>query len=238
MTTHLNRFDDELFWSTPDAALDRPVIGIIAASDASLMFDACSSHGHALELQRALDAHGLQPPDFAVISHSHADHWFGLVDFAATAACSRACQATTKAMTTLDWSHEGYRRLVDEGKGNAFLADILDVEYGADRERIALRSPEVGICDEAAIDLGSVTVEVREVASSHSCDAVILCVPAKRLVFLGDVLYLRENSEEELRDLLAVLAGLEAEWFIDAHVDGVLTREQVGAHLREYVGGL
>ncbi len=117
MTTDLNRFDDELFWSTPDAGLDRPVIGIIAASGGTLMFDACSSHRHAVELKQALGARGLRPPDYAVISHSHADHWFGLVDFETVSVCSRACQAATKAMTTLDWSHDGYRRLVDDGQG-------------------------------------------------------------------------------------------------------------------------
>ena len=117
MTTDLNRFDDELFWSTPDAGLDRPVIGIIAASGGTLMFDACSSHRHAVELKQALGARGLRPPDYAVISHSHADHWFGLVDFETVSVCSRACQAATKAMTTMDWSHDGYRRLVDDGDG-------------------------------------------------------------------------------------------------------------------------
>lgn len=238
MTTVLNRCDDELYWSTPDATLDRPVIGIVAASGGTLMFDACSSHRHALELKQALRERGLRPPGYAVISHSHPDHWFGLVDFETVSMCSRACQATTKSMMTMDWSHEGYRRLVDSGEGSGFLADILDAEYGVDRDGIALRSPEVGVSGELAIDLGSVTVEVRETPSSHSGDAVILCIPQKRLVFLGDVLYLRKNSEWELRVLLAMLDGLDAEWFIDAHVDAVLTREQVKTHLRDYAKGL
>ena len=202
------------------------------------MFDACSSHRHAAELKQALAAHDLRPPDYAVISHSHADHWFGLIDFETVSVCSQACQATTKSMTTMDWSHDGYRTLVDDGQGNAFLADILDEEYGRDRERIPLRSPDVGIHGGLTLDLGSLTVEVREIASSHSGDAVILSVPKKKFVFLGDVLYLQENSEGQVRDLLAVLAGLDADWFIDSHVDGVLTRAQVETHLRDYVRGL
>jgi glyoxylase-like metal-dependent hydrolase (beta-lactamase superfamily II) len=202
------------------------------------MFDACSSHKHARELKQALRARDLGLPDYAVISHSHADHWFGLIDFETVSVCSRACQVTTKSMTIMDWSRDGYRRLIEAGKGNAFLADILDEEYGIDREHIALRSPCVGIVGELSIDLGSVVVEVREIASSHSGDAVILLIPEKKFAFLGDVLYLRENSDEEVHDLLSVLDGLDAEWFIDSHVDGVLTREQVEAHLRGYVRGL
>ena len=58
-------------------------------------------------------------------------------------------------------------RLVDDGTGNAFLAHTLDHEYGADREHIPLRSPELGIRGELTIDLGSITAEVREVASSN-----------------------------------------------------------------------
>jgi glyoxylase-like metal-dependent hydrolase (beta-lactamase superfamily II) len=234
VTTDLNRFDDEVYWSTPDATLDRPVIGIIAASGGTLMFDACSSRRHALELKQALDARGLLPPGYAVISHSHADHWFGLIDFETVSMCSRACQAATRSMTTMDWSRDGYRRLVEAGEGSAFLADILDEEYGIDRGQLPLRSPVVGISGELEIDLGSVSVEVREIPSSHSGDAVILCVPEKRLVFLGDVLYLRKDSERELGDLLHLLDGLDAEWFIDSHVDGVMTREQVKTHLRDY----
>jgi glyoxylase-like metal-dependent hydrolase (beta-lactamase superfamily II) len=187
--TALNRFDDELFWSTPDAALDRPVIGLIAASGGTLMFDACGSHRHAVELQREMDALGFPTPDLCVISHSHADHWFGLVDFDAPAVASRACQAATMAMTTMDWTHEGYRHLVDDGVGNAFLA-------------------------------------------------VILRIPQKKIVFLGDVLYLRGNDEQEIREVLAELDRLDAEWFIGGHVDGVLTRDQVEVHLREYVRSL
>ena len=238
MATDLNRFDDELYWSTPDASLDRPVIGIIAASGGTLMFDACSSHRHALELRQALRARGLRPPDYAVISHSHADHWFGLVEFETVSMCSRACQATTKSMTTKDWSHEGYRRLVDGGEGDAFLAGVLDAEYGVDRDAIPLRSPELGFSGELTIDLGSVTVEVREIPSSHSGDGVILVLPEKRFAFLGDVLYLRKNSERQLRDLLIMLDGLDAEWFIDSHVEGVMTREQVETHLRDYARSL
>ena len=185
-----------------------------------------------------MDAHGFPAPDLCVISHSHADHWFGLVDFDAPAVASRACQAATMVMTTMDWTHEGYRHQVDDGVGNAFLADILDQEYGVGRERIPLRSPELGIRGELTIDLGSVTAEVREVASSHSGDAVILRIPQKQVVFLGDVLYLRGSEEQEIRDVLAALDRLDAEWFIDAHVDGVLTRDQVEVHLREYVRDL
>jgi hypothetical protein len=37
---------------------------------------------------------------------------------------------------------------------------------------------------------------------------------------------------------VAALAGFDAEWFIDPHVDGVLTRDLVEAHLRDYVRGL
>ena len=237
VTTDLTRFDDELYLSTPDAALDRPVIGVIAASGGTLMFDACSSHRHALELKRAIRARDLRPPDYAVISHSHADHWFGLVDFATVSMCSHACQATTKSMTP--WTGAARPSQTSRSReGSGFLADILDAEYGSRPGAISLRSPRWA--SRASSRSTSAVWWSRSARSrrSHSGDAVILLLSPRRAVFLGDVLYLRENDEEEVRDLLNVLDRLDAEWFIDSHVDGILTREQVEAHLRDYVGSL
>ena len=136
----LNRIDSHLSWTSPQEDMDSPVIGFVQGSRATLMVDACSSHRHAAEVRRETRAHGIKEPDFAVITHSHPDHWFGLIDCPSTVAiCSRLCLAHTQAMTQMDWSHDGHRRQLEAGESYEMLDPILDAEYGAQRDGIALR---------------------------------------------------------------------------------------------------
>ena len=173
------------------------------------MVDACSSRRHAAEVRREMRAQGIKGPDYAVITHSHPDHWFGLIDFESTVAiCSRVCLAKTQAMTTMDWSHGGHRRQLEAGESYEMLDAILDAEYGADRGGIALRGPDIGMRGKL-IDLGGLTAVVRELESSHWEGQLIVSVPEKGVVFLGDALYIKEDDEAEW-PLLAAIDALRA----------------------------
>lgn len=239
MPTQINRFDSRISWTTAQEDTDSPVIGFVQGSLATLMVDACSSRRHAAEVRREMRAQGIKEPDYAVITHSHPDHWFGLIDFESTVAiCSRVCLAKTQAMTTMDWSHGGHRRQLEAGESYEMLDAILDAEYGADRGGIALRSPDIGMRGELVIDLGGLTAVVRELESSHWEGQLIVSVPEKGVVFLGDALYIKEDDEAEIARLLAAIDTLEAAWFIDSHGDGVMTRGQVEVFLREYAASL
>lgn len=236
MPTQLNRIDSQAFWTSPQQDTDSPVIGFVQGSRATLMIDACSSQRHAAAVRHELRAHGIPEPDHSVITHSHPDHWFGLVDFPTTVAiCSRLCLAKTQAMTRMDWSHDGHRRQLEAGESYEMLDAILDAEYGADRDGIALRSPDIGIRGEVVIDLGGLTAVVREFESSHWEGQLIVHILEKGVVFLGDALYIRQDDEEEIARLLAELDALDADRFIDSHAGGVMNRRQVEAYLREYV---
>ena len=107
------------------------------------------------------------------------------------------------------------------------------MEYGVDRDGIALRSPDIGIRGELVIDLGGLTAVVREFESSHLEGQVIVHVPEKGVAFLGDALCIREESEAEVARVLTQIDALDAEWFIQSHDDEVMTHEQVEAYLRE-----
>jgi glyoxylase-like metal-dependent hydrolase (beta-lactamase superfamily II) len=235
----LNHFDDELSWTSPQEELDSPVIGFVEGSRATLMVDACSSPRHAEEVRHEMRAYGIKEPDYAVITHSHPDHWFGLIDFETTVAiCSRLCLAKTQAMTQMDWSHDGHRLQIEAGESYEMLDPILDAEYGAERDGIALRTPDIGVRGELVIDLGGLTAVVREFESSHWDGQLIVHIPEKAVVFLGDALYIREDDEAEIARLLEAIDALGAAWFIYSHADGVMTRGQVETYLREYVASL
>jgi len=235
----LNRFDDQLSWTTPQEDTDSPLIGFVQGSRATLMIDACSSHRHAAEVRHEMRTHGIKGPDYAVITHGHPDHWFGLIDFKTTVAiCSRPCLAKTQAMTQMDWSHDGHRRQLEAGVSYEMLDPILDAEYGVERDGIALRSPDIGIRGELAIDLGGLTAVAREFESSHWNGQLIVHIPEKGVVFLGDALYITDDDEAEIARLLAAIDALDAASFIRSHGDGIMTRGQLEAFLREYAASL
>jgi glyoxylase-like metal-dependent hydrolase (beta-lactamase superfamily II) len=122
MVPSLNHTDSQLSWTTPQEDTDSPVIGLVQGVRATLMVDACSSHRHAAEVRHEMRAHGIKEPDYAVITHRHPDHWFGLIDFESTVAiCSRLCLARTQAMTRMDWSHDGHRRQLEAGESYEML---------------------------------------------------------------------------------------------------------------------
>jgi glyoxylase-like metal-dependent hydrolase (beta-lactamase superfamily II) len=239
MSTRLTRFDDQISWTAPQEDHDSPVIGFVAGSRATLMVDACSSHRHTVEVLHEMRAHGINNPDYALITHSHPDHWFGLIDFETTVAiCSLPCLAKTQAMTHMDWSHDGHRGQVEAGESYEMLHPILDAEYGVDRDGIALRSPDIGIRGELVVDLGGLTAVAREFESSHWDGQLIVHIPEKGVVFLGDALYIREENEAEIAQVLDTIDSLGATWFIYSHADAVMTRAQVETHLREYAASL
>ena len=238
MPTQINRFDSRIPWTTAQEDTDSPVIGFVQGSLATLMVDACSSRRHAAEVRREMRAQGIKEPDYAVITHSHPDHWFGLIDFESTVAiCSRVCLAKTQAMTTMDWSHGGHRRQLEAGESYEMLDAILDAEYGADRGGIALRSPDIGMRGELVIDLGGLTAVVRELEQPLGGPAHRQRaregrrVPGRRALHQGG----RRGGD---RPAAGAIDTLEAAWFIDSHGDGVMTRGQVEVFLREYAASL
>ena len=84
MNTKLNKINDRVYWTSPCADLDRPVIGIICGSNTTFLFDACSSTQHASDIIEYINSLSIKKPTYIGISHSHSDHWFGLHKFSAT----------------------------------------------------------------------------------------------------------------------------------------------------------
>ena len=133
-----------------------------------------------------------------------------------------------------DWSSKGYHNLIKKGKGNVFLEKILNEEYGSKRKGITLIAPTISFKGEIIIDLGNIHVILNEIASSHSNDCIYGYIPEEKLVFLGDLLYLKEKDETEVERILNLFEKIGAEYFIDSHVDKVLSYKEMEDHYRKY----
>ncbi len=234
MNTKLNKINNHVYWTSPYADLDRPVIGIICGSKSTALFDACSSTRHARDILECISNLNIKKPTYITISHSHSDHWFGLPMFSANALCSIQCMNNIMNLMDIDWSSKGYHNLVKNGKGSVFLEKILNKEYGLKRKRIKLKAPTISFKGEIIIDLGNIHVLIKEIASSHSNDCIYGYIPEEKIIFLGDMLYLKDRDESEIERILDHLKNVDAKYFIDSHIDKVLSYKEMEEHYRKY----
>lgn len=226
---------ENVFISEADEALDRPIIGIIKGTESTLLFDACSSKKHAIELKNELLKLNIGLPKNIIISHSHTDHWFGLAEFDVNAICSFEGKQVIDAMCTYDWSKIGYKKQIEDRKGSPYLEKILDSEYGEDRRNISLRKPNIWTSGKMVFDLGTTNVIVDAIETSHCPGSLVLFIPSSKVLFLGDLLYIRKNEESAILRLLKDIDNFQAEYFIDSHVNKVLNRATVEKYLREQI---
>lgn len=137
-------------------------------------------------------------------------------------------------LMNIDWSRKGYHTLVEEGKGSIFLEKILNTEYGEKRTSIKLKAPTILFKNEIVFDLGDIHIVLKEIKTSHSNDSIYGYVPEEKLVFLGDILYLKNESETEIERILGIMKKTNAKYFIDSHVDKVMSYKEMEKHYRKY----
>jgi glyoxylase-like metal-dependent hydrolase (beta-lactamase superfamily II) len=227
----ITKITDKISITNPSEDLDRPIIGIINGSESTILFDACSCSAHANELKHEMLKLALTQPANIAISHSHPDHWFGLSEFQANAFCSYKCKTEIDKLYCYDWSKSGYHKLVEQGMGSRNFEKILDIEYGETRSGIHLKKPNVWISGKLTINLGDIDVILQEIETSHCIGSTVLFVPENKLLFLGDILYIRTKQITEVKRILNDIDSFSAEHFIDSHIDKVLSRNELEKHL-------
>lgn len=216
----------EVLASAPDAAVDRPVLGLIRGSERSLMVDGGASPAHALTFIRAC-ASDLKladdwMPDALALTHWHWDHSFGLSALSAPCYAHEACAARLRGLQGLSWSDEALRDRVARGLEIQFCADMIALEYG-ERRDITVRAPERTFVDAEALELGGETAELIHIESDHSDDCVVVVARRARVAFLGDICgaaYYEKPVAYRAGRVLRLferLWSLEADIFIEGH---------------------
>jgi glyoxylase-like metal-dependent hydrolase (beta-lactamase superfamily II) len=234
----IRKVTDSIYISSPNEKLDRPVIGLLKGSKRTLFFDAGSSPGHVEELKATIPIYNINEPDFIIVSHSHTDHWFGLIEYNSIGICSQKCMDRIEEMACMDWRKASYEKAVAEGNGSGFLAGILDMEYGENRTEIKLKKPEIAFHKELKIDLGSLTAIVERIESNHSPDQSILYIPEEKVVFLGDCLYLRTKLRHDVDSLFEQIEKYNALYYIDSHNEDIMNLDEAKDYCLSYVNSL
>lgn len=130
----IHQLTERVWYSDPVQAGDRPVLGIAAGEERSLLIDGGNSPAHVGELLSA----GLPIPPIAAIAltHWHWDHCFGAVS---TGLPVIACQETERKLRwtrSLTWTDAAIAARVAEGTEMEFCRENIAIEWPGDDRKI------------------------------------------------------------------------------------------------------
>ena len=199
--------------------------GIVIGRDGILVVDPLISAKEAQLFLADIRKVSDKPIKYVVNTHTHLDHAFGNSVFAKQGA--------------IIISHDADRKLLEK-VGEATLKNIGN--YGLKSEDMIgteIVYPSLTFSARMAIDLGGETVELIRAAPSHTEGSVIVYLPAKKLLFSGDILftdfhpYLADGDMSGWTRTLDELIAMDVERIIPGH--GPLSTKKDLREMKEYL---
>lgn len=227
----IERIGERFWYMTPVSETDRPILGIVAGKEKTLMIDAGNSEAHVTLFMDMVKAQGVSAPAYVVLTHWHWDHIFGLSALGNTISISSGkTKKEIDKLRHLSWSDEAIDQRVEEGTEIEFCANAIKQEFSDNRD-ITITLPEMTFKEEMEIDLGEITCIIKHVGGDHAEDSVVIYVKEEKILFLADSIYpdifaVKDNyTIEGIRDLLSKIEAFDADTYILSH-SGILSKEE------------
>jgi glyoxylase-like metal-dependent hydrolase (beta-lactamase superfamily II) len=227
-----------VWWSMPDFTTDRPMLGAVAGTEATLLVDAGASPAHASAFLEALSTHGLPPVRYVVYTHWHWDHIWGGSELEAryqpTFIAHELTRDKIRAQAQLRWDDASLEERVRQGDETAASFEHIKAELPS-RADLVLVPPTVSFRHQLEIDLGGVSCSVEHVGGDHSSDSALVHVRGRKVLFLGDALYTsfyavgKHYTRQTIFQLLERVLAFDAETFLLGHTPFPLAREHTQA---------
>lgn len=249
--SQLQQLTPRVYWLPPDERTDRPVLGVIVGSQATLIVDAGNSAAHANLLLDQLVEHDLiKPKSYIVLTHWHWDHVFGAATleewcaersgFDTTIFAHQETARYVEEMAHLDWSDAALDQRVADGTEIEFCRDMIKAEL-PDRTNLRIKPADVAFASELTFNLGDITCQVTYVGGDHSSDSSVVYIPAgkgENILFLSDCLYEdlhhgpRNYTIEKLFPLLDAIESYDADYYLWGHDDVPMPRAEMTEFIR------
>ena len=164
--------------------------GLVTDGDEALLVDTLFDERLTAEMLRALkDATGFGADDIGTLvnTHSNGDHTFGN-------RLARKATIVASAATAQEMAHEAPPALLAELMKNAAsmgeVGEFFQRIFGAfDFAGVTLRLPDRTFSGEERVRVGDKEVHLIEVGPAHTAGDVLVHVPADRVLFTGDILF-------------------------------------------------
>lgn len=228
----LTKITERIYYLINDRETDRPVIGYIKGDKYSLMVDAGNSKNHIEKFNNSIEKLNLKLPDYVAITHWHWDHTYGMH---AVTGKTIACEITNeqlKVMAEWKWTDAAMKKRLLTGEDIEFADTNIRKEYKGLQD-IKVIAADIVFRNYLEIDLGGLTVILKNVISPHSGDSVIVYVPEEKIVFIGDAYgmdyYNNYNYDPvKLESFIRMLENLEFNLCFPGHSSPMNKTELIG----------
>ena len=149
--------------------------GFVVTSEGIVVIDALGTPALGEALVKAIRSVSGKPIRRVIVTHYHADHFYGL-------------GALKKAGAEI-WAHHAAREYFDSGEADRRLEQrSRDLFPWVDEKTPLLRADRWLAADESFM-LGGLRFDVHHMGPAHSPEDLIVVVPAEGVLFSGDILF-------------------------------------------------
>ena len=222
----LTKITEHVYWMPPGLP-HRPSVCGVVGDRRTLMLDAGSSTAHTRAFLDALWAESAARPSVVVYTHSHWDHVFGGSEVGGQVIAHALTAEQLIELAGMDWSDEGLEQRVADGHASPQHAVYVKAEMSSPRT-VEVAPADIVFRDGLEIDLGGVTVLVRNVGGNHGADSSVMYVEPDGVLFLGDCMWdspgVPTTEAFQLRD---AILGFDAKRYVDGHSTSVFSRVEI-----------
>jgi glyoxylase-like metal-dependent hydrolase (beta-lactamase superfamily II) len=235
----LQQISEHVYWFTPESRTDRPSLAAVVGEKSTIMLEIGASPKHTREFLQALKEKGIPSPQFAVATHWHWDHWFGIDALTIPALAYRETAENMRRQMGYDFSDKGLAEQVAQGVEIAFCTEHMVIEMNeTERQNMRLRMPDIVFDGRLDFDLGGVSCQIEHVGGDHASDSVVMFIPEDKVLFMGDCFY--PNIYEEPRHytrlkvipLISKLEAYGAKQFIEGHNTQILQADEIQQYFK------
>lgn len=230
----LHQISEHVWWFTPEDRTDRPSLGAIVGEKGVVLLDIGASPAHTRQFLDALSGEGIASPDYAVLTHWHWDHVFGIDVLSCPVIAHEETNENLKRMMTLDYSDANLPNLVTEGHEVEFTREHLVIELNNEqRRKLKLRPADITFTDSIQLHLGDVTCNIQFVGGDHASDSVVIYIPEDKVLFLSDCFYYTvyqepcHYTEAKILPLIDKLESFDAQKFVKGHANQLFSKTEI-----------
>ena len=230
----LHQISEHVRWFTPEDRTDRPSLCAVVGEKAVALLDIGASPVHTQQFLDALSREGIAAANYAVLTHWHWDHVFGIEALSCPVIAHEETNQNIKRMMTLDYSDDNLPNLVAEGHEVEFTREHLVIELSDEqRRKLKLRPSDITFAQSIQLHLGNVTCDIQHIGSDHASDSAVIYIPEDKVLFLGDCFYYtvyqepRHYTKEKILPLIDKLEAFDVEQFVMGHANQIVSKDDL-----------
>jgi len=195
------------------------------------MIDCGNSKSHLDAFIKALDDHNLPRPKYALITHWHWDHTFGMHAFEGETIVSSATNEVLKRLKAWKWDEESVIKRLETKEEIEIAYNCMKKEYDT-FDKITISTGSIIFEDSLTLDLGGITCQFLKVGGPHEADSCVVYVKEAEVLFAGDAhsgdYYHGEGKIDpiKMKEYVEFLTTLSFTTYIPGH-DTPMSKEQI-----------